>query len=102
MRGDRVRCSIGRGVLASEDEQGACSGKETALGEIAYATGTDAVRKLFGDKRKVKDLDYDTAVTGMALDEDEAAKAAARAGYRVTAPAMAKSIDQPLRAHCKK
>jgi class 3 adenylate cyclase len=97
MQGDRVRCSVSRGVLASEDEQCRCNGVETAIGQTAYDTGSDAVRKLFGKSRKVADLDYDTAVDSLEAEGDKVAKDAAIAAYAVAAPAMAKAVEQPFR-----
>jgi len=97
MQGDRVRCSVSRGVLASEDEQCRCNGVETAIGQSAYDAGSDGVRKLFGKTRKCADLDYDTAVDALAAEGDKIAKDAAIAAYSVAAPAMAKAVEQPFR-----
>ena len=101
MKGDRVRCSVSRGVIASEDEQCRCSGRETAIGPNAHTAGTDAVRKLFENGRKAKDLDYDTALDSLSMDGDQTAKKAARESYQAVAPAVAKAVDQPFRPHCK-
>lgn len=46
MQGDRLRCSVSRGVLASEAEQCRYSGTESAIGQSAYDGGTSALRKL--------------------------------------------------------
>ena len=40
IHGDRIRCSVSRGVLQSEEEQLRCSGTETALGQSAYDKGS--------------------------------------------------------------
>ena len=76
MKGELVRCSVSRGVLAAEAEQGRCKGNETAIGPIAYAKGTDAVRKLFGEGRKRSGLDYDTVLNELSDKNDSTAKAA--------------------------
>lgn len=99
MQGSRVRCSVSRGVLASEAEQCRCKGTETAIGPEAYDVGSDAVRKLFGKGRKIADLDYDLAVDSLTADGDKVAKAATVAAYSVSAPAMAKASEQPFRPY---
>lgn len=40
MKGELIRCSVSRGVLAAEAEQGRCNGKETAIGQKAYDGGS--------------------------------------------------------------
>lgn len=80
MKGELVRCSVSRGVLAAESEQGRCQGNETAIGPIAYATGTDAVRALFGNSRKRAGLDYDTVLNELSEKNDSTAKAARTMG----------------------
>ena len=99
MQGSRVRCSVSRGVLASEAKQCRCKGTETAIGEEAYDVGSAAVRKLFGKTRKMADLDYDLAVDSLTADGDKVAKAATVAAYSVSAPAMAKATEQPFRPY---
>ena len=76
IHGDRVRCSVSRGVLQAEEEQMLCSGDETRLGEIAYAEATDAVRKCFGSKRVKAKLDYNEAVEALSEKGDKTAKTA--------------------------
>jgi class 3 adenylate cyclase len=100
LQGDRLRCSVSRGVLASEAEQCRCSGSQTAIGQNAYDGGTSAVRKLFGASRKITDLDYDVAVDSLTADGDKVAKAATVAAYVVTAAAMAKAAEQTFRPYC--
>lgn len=63
MKGELVRCSVSRGVLAAEYEQGRCGSAETAIGKVAYDRGSDAIRNVFGSTRKRKNLDYDTALS---------------------------------------
>jgi hypothetical protein len=77
-----VRCSVSRGVLASEPEQCRCKGTETGIGQEAYDAGSSAVRKLFGKSRKIAALDYDLAVDSLTADGDRVAKAATVAHIR--------------------
>jgi class 3 adenylate cyclase len=76
MKGELIRCSVSRGVIAAEKEQARCNGTETAIGEIAYSKGTDAVRSIFGDTRKRSRLDYDTAINEMSSKHDKTARIA--------------------------
>ena len=76
MKGELIRCSASRGVLAAEGEQARCKGTETAIGEIAYGEGTEAVRAIFGENRKRAGLDYDTAVNEMSSKNDKTARIA--------------------------
>jgi hypothetical protein len=99
MQGDRVRCSVSRGVLASENEQFRCKGTETAIGQSAYDSGTSAVRVLFGKRRIINNLNYDLAVDSLAAEGDRTAKAATAAAYAVAAPAMAHASEQPFRPY---
>lgn len=100
MQGDRVRCCIGRGVLASEEEQSRCNGVETAIGDVAYDGATDAVRALFGKLRKIANLDYDAVVDALAAEGDEAAKSA-RDDVRIeSAPTILIRREPEVRPHC--
>ncbi len=76
MKGDLIRCSVSRGVLVAEAEQARCGGAETAIGQLAYANGSEAVRKVFGPTRKRKDLDYDTALNELVAKNDKSARLA--------------------------
>jgi class 3 adenylate cyclase len=76
MKGELVRCSISRGVLAAEKEQARCAGNETAIGAVAYGNATDAVRAVFGAARKRAGLTYDTAIKELSDKNDSAARAA--------------------------
>lgn len=100
LQGNRVRCSVSRGVLASESEQMRCSGNETAIGEEAYKEASDAVKNLFGPKRKVCDLDYNEAVESLAEDDDSAGKAAKNLAY-VSSPEMARAADLRINPHAR-
>lgn len=101
MQGSMVRCSVSRGVRASEREQMRCSGKQTAIGQLAYDKGSQAVRDLFGTKRICNDLDYDEAVEALAGKGDERARAAKAVGYVKAAPAVARHANQVIRPHAK-
>jgi len=74
-KGDLIRCSVSRGVLTAEQEQGRCSGAQTAIGPMAYAQGSQAVRDVFGTARIRKNLTYDVALSELAAKNDKAAKA---------------------------
>jgi hypothetical protein len=92
MKGDLIRCSVSRGVLAAEKEQARCNGDETAIGPIAYDKGTNAVRSIFGSSRKRSALDYDTAVAEMSSQGDKSARLAkAAATGTLLQPASAAS-----------
>jgi class 3 adenylate cyclase len=99
MHGDRVRCSVSRGVLASEQEQTRCAGRETAIGAFAYDAGTQAVRDLFGPKRKVSGLDYNEAVEALSEKGDETAKAVKNAAFSTVAPAIAAASNRTVRPY---
>ena len=100
MKGDLVRCSVSRGVLTAEHEQQRCLGTETAIGAIAYANASAAVRTLFGITRKRASLDYDSAVKELSDRNDKAArasKAAAAGSLLKPATAAASSFSFPDR-----
>ncbi len=99
MQGDRVRCSVSRGVLQSEKEQLRCGKAETAIGQSAYDTGSNAVRDLFGSNRKVADLDYNEAVEALAENEDKSACAVKAAAFAVAAPAVARAAEVQVRPY---
>lgn len=98
IKGDRVRCAISRGVLASEGQQQRCKGTETAIGPIALARGSAAVRKLFGSHCKVAGLDYNEAATALADEGDATANAAKNAVYE-HAPAILSAASKVIRPH---
>ncbi|MFL0413642.1 transcriptional regulator [Sphingomonas sp. 179-A 2A2 NHS] len=101
MQGDRVRCSVSRGVLASEAEQVRCAGDETAIGSSAYDAGTQAVRDLFGSRRKVKGLDYNEAVEALSEKADATASAAKRAAFALAAPAIVAASERTVRPYAE-
>jgi hypothetical protein len=100
MKGELVRCSVSRGVLAAEGEQYRCTGNETAIGPIAYGEGSEALRAVFGITRKRPGLDYDTAVHELAAKNDSAgraSKAMASAGLLQPATAPTTPFSFPNR-----
>jgi hypothetical protein len=102
MKGSLLRCATGHAVLASEDEQRRCGGVETAVGTKAYKAGSEAVRKVFADDRKVADLDYAAAVDELAASGDRVAKAVQVDHYSAAAPAIVPELAQPFRPHTQK
>lgn len=52
IRGELIRCSVSRAVLAAEDEQKLCSGSQTAIGAVAYKKASQAVKDVFGSTRR--------------------------------------------------
>ena len=100
IHGDRVRCSVSRGVLQSEEEQLRCSGTETALGQSAYDKGSCAVRKMFGSKRKKANLDYNEAVEGLAESEDRTAKTSRATIFGIAGSAAAEVAAPVVRPFC--
>lgn len=101
LQGDRVRCSVSRGVRASEAEQLRCKGNETALGQLAYDIGSEAVRDLFGSTRKIANLDYNVAVEALADGDDKTAKAARTMAFTPAAPAVARAADTVVRPYVR-
>jgi class 3 adenylate cyclase len=90
VKGELIRCSVSRAVLAAEKEQCRCSGNETAIGPIAYEEGSEAVKSVFGSTRKRAGLNYDTAVEELSNKNDKAARAAkAMGGAGLLKPATA-------------
>ncbi|MGE4222309.1 MAG: adenylate/guanylate cyclase domain-containing protein [Vicinamibacterales bacterium] len=79
IKGGKIRCAVGRGVLASEREQQRCSGSETAIGSVAHGGATLAAT-LFGATRKRSGLDYDAAVAALKDADARAAKGVREAG----------------------
>jgi len=100
MQGDRVRCAISRAVLKSEREQARCKGNQTAIGPVAYAKGSKAVRKLFGENRIADDLDYVEATEQLADEGEKSAQAARVEAYRGSAPAVVEHLGYAVRPYC--
>lgn len=101
MQGDRVRCSVSRGVLEAEAEQSRCGGDETAIGVSAYNAGTKAVQELFGAKRKVKNLDYNEVVEALSEKGDATAALAKREAFDLAAPAIISASERVVRPHAE-
>jgi hypothetical protein len=101
MKGDLIRCCVSRGVLSAEEEQCGCTGLQTAIGPVAYAEASPAVRKLFGSDHKLSNLDYDSAVEALAADGDENAKRVKRAALGTAAPAIQVVKRPELRPYCE-
>jgi len=102
LHGDRVRCSISRGVLASEAEQGRCSAAETAIGETAYDKASKGVRTLFEEDRKVEDLDYAEAVDALTESGDGKARLAQAAAFVAATPAVAAAAPAVVRPYAQR
>jgi hypothetical protein len=100
LKGSRTRCSVSRGVLASEQEQARCSGRETAIGQTAHGKATDAVKGLFDNSRKATDLTYAKAMRVMTTDGDRTAKAAERVEAGLVRPAVAATFGLERRPFC--
>jgi class 3 adenylate cyclase len=101
MQGDRVRCSVSRGVRQSEKEQSRCGKAETAIGPNAYDAGTDAVRGLFGKSRKIANLDYNEAVEALSEGNDKAASVAKVAVFSIASPAVARAAEVQVKPYAK-
>lgn len=101
MKGELVRCSVSRGVLTAEQEQSRCAGTETALGVNAYNKASEAVRSVFGTRRKRAGLTYDVVVKELSEKNDtsaKAAKAVESSGLLKPARAAAAPFSFPSRA----
>ncbi len=100
MKGELVRCSVSRGVVAAENEQKRSTGTETVIGQAAYNAATEPVRNIFGSNRKRANLDYPTAVEELSAKGDKAAKASKAmdsAGLLKPAAAVAPPLSFPNR-----
>jgi class 3 adenylate cyclase len=102
MKGDLVRCSVSRGVIAAESEQQRCLGSETAIGQKAYDNASTAVRQLFGTSRKIAKLTYDAAVGALEAAGDKTARAIKREMLASLAPAIHVAPQRELRPHATK
>jgi len=69
------------------------------IGNDAFGSANDAVRELFSEDRRIPNLDYESAVTALAADGDRTAKLVEAAAFEASAPAIVKSLDQPVRPH---
>jgi hypothetical protein len=80
MKGEMVRCVVGRAVLRSEDEQRRCDGEQTAMGEAFAKSAPAAFRELFGVSRRRSGFDYDAAIAALEKAEQAKKAEAGRAG----------------------
>lgn len=86
-KGGLIRCSVSRGALAAEAEQGRCGGSETAMGKCAYEEATLAAQAIFGTSRKRKGLTYLVALEELTAKDDKTAKLAKAAASALLQPA---------------
>jgi len=89
LKNDRVRCSVSRGVLESENQQKRCTGVETAIGADALKVASDAVKTLFGTQRKVKNLDFNEAAEALSDAGDQRASVIRQETYAKTPAVLA-------------
>lgn len=101
LKSDRVRCSVSRGVLESENQQKRCTGVETAIGAEARKVASDAVKTLFGTQRKVKDLDFNEAAEALSDAGDKSASIIRKETYAKT-PAVLAATQREIRPYCEK
>lgn len=101
LKSDRVRCSVSRGVLESENQQKRCTGVETAIGADALKVASDAVKTLFGAQRKVKDLDFNEAAEALSDAGDKRASVIRQETYAKT-PAVLAATQREIRPYCEK
>jgi len=99
MKGDKIRCSLGRAVRTSEAEQERCKGAQTAIGVEAHKSASAAVKKLFGSARIVSGLTYNAAIDQLKSSDDRVAKSAYTEAMQVYAPAIVSSLGEPIRTH---
>ena len=99
MKGSRTRCSVSRAVRTSEKRQLVCDGTQSAIGEVAYKSASEGVRKLFGANRITSNLDYAEVVEALAASKDATARAAKTEAFAPLLPAIAKSSNIDVRPH---
>ncbi|MEN1929479.1 adenylate/guanylate cyclase domain-containing protein [Luteimonas sp. MJ250] len=85
IKGDLIRCAVGRGVLASEKQQLRCSGRQTALGPVAYGHAPEWARTWFGTTRRQAGVTYEEVVARRTQAEKGLAKSA-------TAPSLLRPV----------
>jgi len=89
---ESVRCASSRATCVSEEEQQRCNGRETAIGEVAYAEAPTPIRHAFAGGRKVSNLNTRNArvLIGTMASPTESTAAA---------PMRAHLPAAPMRAH---
>jgi len=99
MKGEMLRCVVGRAVLRSEEEQRRCDGQQTAMGEALAKAAPAAFRDHFGTSRRRSGFDYDAALAVLAKAEEAKKAEASRArGLLRPATAAAAGFSFPARA----
>jgi len=73
VKGKRIRCCISRSVLASEDEQLRCSGRQTAIGPTLNKHAPAGLKALFGASRRCSDFDYAAAEQALKPKDERSA-----------------------------
>jgi hypothetical protein len=68
---------------------------------LAYNAATQAVRDLFGSKRKASGLDYNETVEALSEKGDGTAKAVKAAAFAAAAPAIATASDRIVRPYAE-
>lgn len=95
IKGEMVRCCISRSVLASEDEQKRCSGRQTSIGPKLDTHAPKQFKELFGSDRRRSDFDY-AAALGALNPSQEAKKSVA--SVSLLKPATAASAGFTFKA----
>lgn len=100
MKGEMLRCVVGRAVLRSEEEQRRCDGQQTAMGEALAKAAPAAFRDHFGTSRRRSGFDYDAALAVLAKAEEAQKAEASRASglLRPATAAAAAGFSFPARA----
>jgi class 3 adenylate cyclase len=101
MKGSRTRCSVSRAVRSSEKRQLVCTGTQSAIGEVAYKSASDGVKKLFGTSRIASNLDYAEVVEALSASKDATARAAKTEAYAPALPAIARSSTVEVRPYTR-
>ena len=98
MKSELIRCSVSRGVTASEEEQKGCSGKQSAIGATAYEKASEQVKSLFGPSRRKADINYELAESVIKLGETASKTSAAQSLLRPATAAAASTLSFPAKA----
>jgi class 3 adenylate cyclase len=100
IKGGLIRCSVSRGVIASEELQCDCNGRQTKIGPEALDEASDAVKSLFDANGVATDLEYDGAVEKMSAKGDRVGRAVKAATSSLLQPtsAAAAPLSFPNRA----
>lgn len=96
IKGDLIRCAVGRCVLASEEEQLRCSGRQTALGPVASGHAPEWARTWFGTTRRQTGVTYEEVVNRRTQAESGAKSATALSLLRPVAASAAAAASASL------